>query len=241
MAKGGGAHGVLETQTERAPVTIQRPVPTDLKFEKPYLPRALEAVDSEHHHGTLNHDNQNYTVMQQHVAYFDRNNDGIIYPWETYTGFRLIGFNPFISLLAMFVINGAFSYPTLPGWIPSLMFPIYIKNIHKAKHGSDSDVYDTEGRFVPSKFEEIWSKYAKTYPDRMNFRELLQMSEAMRNAVDPFGWFANKFEWGFTYWLAKDEEGWLSKEVTRGIYDGSFFEYVEKSLKQRAMLTKKMK
>lgn len=53
--------------------------------------------------------------------------------------------------------------------------------------------------------------------------------------------FANKFEWGFTYWLAKDEAGWLTKEATRGIYDGSFFEYVEKSLKQRAVLKKKMK
>ncbi|KAK9087783.1 hypothetical protein Syun_030177 [Stephania yunnanensis] len=100
---------------------------------------------------------------------------------------RAIGFNVIASLVMAAVINIALSYPTLPGWIPSPFFPIYVHNIHKCKHGSDSGTYDTEGRA------------------------------------------ASKLEWIALYVLARDEEGFLSKEAIRRCFDGSLFEYCAKA------------
>lgn len=204
------------------------------------MPRALKAVDADHPDGSPGYDSHGLSVLQQHVAFFDLNNDGIIYPWETFAGFRKIGFNPIISFLAMVIINGAFSYATLESWIPSPVFPIYVKNIHKAKHGSDSEVYDTEGRFVPEKFEELFDKFAKHEKNKLNFSELYALTSANKNAVDPFGWTAEKLEWGITYLLLKDQGGFVTKEQIRGMYDGSLFETIAKQREQSLLHKKKV-
>lgn len=230
------ADDAMKTSTERCPDTLRYDVDDcDLKVPKAHVPRALVAADNEHPQGTVGHDHRNYTVLQQHVEFFDRNKDGIIYPWETFEGFRAIGFGWIISFLGMLLINGSMSYATQPSWLPSPVFSIHIKNMHKAVHGSDTGVYDNQGRFIPAKFEVIFAKYAKTFPDRMTFDELFEMTESLRDAYDLFGWTANKLEWAITFLLLKDDKGFVSKESIRGVYDGSVFYYVEKKRSAQKM------
>lgn len=61
----------------------------------------------------------------------------------------------------------------------------------------------------------------------MMYEEIFCMMDGMCNVNDLYGWLVVKLEWGFIYWLVKDEEGFVSKEKICGVYDGSFFDQVE--------------
>ncbi|XP_022726495.1 probable peroxygenase 4 isoform X2 [Durio zibethinus] len=176
-------------------------------------------------------------VLKKHVAFFDRNHDGLVYPWETFkAGFRAIGAGYFLSMAGAIFINVALSGKTRPGKFPSLLFPIEVKNIHLAKHGSDSGVYDSEGRFVRLKFEEIFIKFARTHASALTSDELMAMLKANREPQDYKGWIISWTEWKTLYCLCKDNNGLLRKETIRAVYDGSLFEHMER---ERAATIKK--
>lgn len=43
-------------------------------------------------------------------------------------------------------------------------------------------------RYIPAHLENMFSKYARTVPDKLTLREIWRMTEANRDAFDFFGW-----------------------------------------------------
>ncbi|PGH16411.1 hypothetical protein AJ79_01742 [Helicocarpus griseus UAMH5409] len=237
-----GAQNDIVTVIPEVPITKERkPFRASASYSKlidPGAPRANIAASQEAPHGTKDRNwasqHKDQTVLQQHCDFFDPDQDGIIYPHDTFSGFYKLGFGFFLSLLAVFIIHANFSYPTLDTFIPDPLFRVYIKNIHKDKHGSGTGVYDNEGRFVPQKFEDIFSKYADGQ-DFISSWQLWYMLKGQRLISDPIGWFAAFFEWLATFIMLWPDDGKLKKEDIRAIYDGSiFYTVAARQAKQKA-------
>jgi len=99
------------------------------------------------------------TALQKHAAFFDLNGDGLVTPMETFRACRKLGFNLFLCLLAPLLINLPFAWWTSPSWWPTLTFRI--GNIHRCRHGSDSQIYDQDGNFHEDRFEQFWQRFDK--------------------------------------------------------------------------------
>ncbi|THZ88711.1 Caleosin-domain-containing protein [Aureobasidium pullulans] len=217
---------------KEVPVTVERlpyyPKDGD-RLQDPGTARVNIAASNESPNGTIQdnwaEEHKHQTVVQQHVVYWDKDQDGIIWPLNTYRGCRAWGWNPILCLIATFLINVNLSYPTSPSWIPDPFFRIHISNLHKDKHGSDSMAFDNEGRFKPQNFEDLFSKYDRGNKGGLDAYDLIRMHKGQRMAMDFFGWSAAFFEWLATYLLLWPEDGILRKDDVRRIYDGSIFQF----------------
>ncbi|KAF3331547.1 putative peroxygenase 5 [Carex littledalei] len=168
------------------------------------------------------------TPLQMHASFFDRDKNGLVYLKETYEGLRAIGLGVVRATSLALVINGGLSPSTSPNKIPSPLLPIYVENISRGKHGSDSGAYDSEGRFVPEKFEEIFKKYAKVNPNALTSEEVDEMLKGNEQPNDPIGHSGSMLEWRLLYDLAKDKYGFLHNDTARSVFDGSLFYRLER-------------
>ncbi|KAL8730134.1 MAG: hypothetical protein Q9181_004759 [Wetmoreana brouardii] len=249
------------TAIKEQPITVKhkpyKPKPGDALAD-PGTARAALAVSTESPNGTTEEDyaakNQHLTVVQQHVTYWDRDNDSIIWPQDTYIGCRDYGWGIILSLIATAFINFGLSYPTVPGILPDPFFRIYVDRLHKAKHGSDSMTYDNQGRFRPQQFEDIFAKYDRGGKGGLDAGDVWIFWKEQRMVFDFFGWTACALESmplpsinlyadspflppiGIaTYLLLWPADGIMKKEEVRGIYDGSiFYKRAEETKRRRA-------
>ncbi|KAI3931526.1 hypothetical protein MKW92_011128 [Papaver armeniacum] len=169
----------------------------------------------------------NQSILQKHAAFFDRNKDGVIYPWETFQGCRAIGLGMGISTALAVFVNLALSGSTRPGKFPNLLFPIEVQNIVKGKHTSNTGVYDAEGNFDHAKFEEIFQKHSKANVDALTADELSGMLKSNRVPKDYRGSVGSWVEWKTFFSVCKDKNGLLQKETLRAFYTGDLFEQME--------------
>ncbi|KAI4143811.1 MAG: hypothetical protein L6R39_004442 [Caloplaca ligustica] len=179
----------------------------------------------------------NLTALQLHVAFWDTNNDSIITPLEIYQGFRALGFCVLYSLGGL-LINFFFSYSTTLGhsWFPDPFFRIYTDSIHKAKHGSDTGIYDSDGLLRLPLIDEIFVKMDSSLAEQelgcgdnngtregsLGVGDLVRLHARNRVAADPAGWSFAAMEW-WTTWLLLQRQGRVWEKDLRALYDGTLF------------------
>ncbi|KAH7100259.1 Caleosin related protein-domain-containing protein [Auriculariales sp. MPI-PUGE-AT-0066] len=164
------------------------------------------------------------SALEKHCAFFDRDNDGIISPLDTLRGLLAINFGLIMSIIATVIIHFGFAYTSQPGILPDPFFRFHVPNAYHCKHGSDSNTYDTEGRYVPQKFDDIFEKYS-TAPnkDYLTVFDTVRMIRGNRLTADPFGWFAAVFEWFAFWWLVWPHDRHLMRDDVRALYSGELF------------------
>ena len=97
------------------------------------------------------------------------------------------------------IVHGAFSWTTTGGMVPDPLFRLYLKNMYRCKHGSDTGAYDSEGRFVPQKFEDFFTKYGDG--EKVSKKQILEGVSAQRCVADFFGWTAEALECEYSHKL----------------------------------------
>ena len=174
------------------------------------------------------------TLLQKHCAFFDRNGDGLIMPWETYVGMRILGYNVILALFGTIVAHLFFSYWTLDNWVPDPFFAIVLRNVDRLKHGSDTGIYQHDGTVQPNIQEACLTlfKWDGEQKGGLTLTDLICMTQRRWDVMDFFGWWAAKIEW-FYLWVLCQKNGVVSWDDIAAQYDGSLFAGLSKSVLQQ--------
>ncbi|KAF1839514.1 Caleosin-domain-containing protein [Decorospora gaudefroyi] len=166
--------------------------------------------------------NKRRSALRRHCDFWDADQDGVIYPWDIFIGFRRLGFPIALCLWAAVTMAMCFSYSTQSSYLPHPLFAIYLDNVHRNRHGSTTGAYDLNAELDTRRFDAIFDKYAQG-KEYMTWRTLYKVWSGQRCANDYFGWVAGGLEWIAMYILLWPHDGRMYKDDIRGVYDGTVF------------------
>ena len=208
--------------------------PTSSPSTSPVTPRRSENKLSGEMLGSPHQKTEGVPDLVSHVSFFDKNNDGVILPWETYETLHSdLGINSIISMGATAILHLCMSYTTSDSWIPDPFFGITVANISRCRLGSHCGVYDHDGRVDIPAFEEQFGKlelkdYFRPMPTksiplpvtipRLTLADVWEISTQNDSLLDVVGWIVDKVMWIL---LATLESNSISKSSLLACYKGT--------------------
>ena len=165
-------------------------------------------------------------------------------PWETYTRLQQLGYNFLLSFFGTFFIHASMSWMTQEGWVPDPYFSILIANIHRCLYGSDTGLYDVEGRVdmhnvmalfgdpndpgLPTLSADIVAHPAlleirknKAMKASYDFWDIWNLTELNKKIFDFYGYLISKLMW-FYLWILADYR--VTKSDILSQLDGAYFQ-----------------
>ena len=137
--------------------------------------------------------NRKHCALRRHCDFWDTDQDGLIYPWDIFTGFRRLGFQVIFCLWAAVTMPVCASYNTQTSWLPHPLLAINLNNIDRNRHGSTTSVYDMDAELDTRRFDAIFNKYAEG-KDYLTWQTMYKLWRGQCCANDLFGWFAGGLE-----------------------------------------------
>lgn len=170
------------------------------------------------------------TPLQRHVAFFDRDQDGLIRVGETRQGLKALGLGGIQAALSAMVIHLGLS-KTWEGFMK-----IAVDRIAQGKHDSDTDAFDEKGEIDQARLKQIMT-YDANGSGSVSASELSTMIAA--NKESRAGQLASKAEFGLLVRLGADttetENGKdvpaVSQAQLASLYDGTLFYRIAESRK----------
>lgn len=168
-------------------------------------------------------------ALQKHVAFFDKNGDGIITYSETVAGLSELGVGWAMSRVTALFINLNLGRSTTGRWTTD----VDVANIAAGIHGSDTGVFDADGNYNEAAFRRLFDLFDRDRSGTLNEIEINEMIDA-NSKERPGAWLAAKLEWRLLLDVAADAQDWVDGKPVRAIsaksllslYDGTLFENI---------------
>lgn len=157
-------------------------------------------------------------LIQKKLSFFKRTPGETITLYDSFHGFRILGFNLITSFILALIMNLYFAIDTFNLKKRSFL-SIRLENLDKYSSIKPS--------LIRENFEKNWERIDTENTEKLRLYQLIAMYHSER--LDTL--IIHSFLMFFLWWIAADQKGFVSKERAMQFFEGNLFERIETARK----------